>query len=355
MVELYGKHWSRQELTRYTGQIDQLGGVSLGDLGDGRERDVRTATLDTGSGLSVQVLLDRGMDIGMVKFKGAPLTWRSPVGAAHPTYYEPTGTGWLRTFHAGMLVTCGLTSAGAVSVDEGEALGLHGRISTLPAERVWADGSWRDDTYEMWVRGMMRQAVLFGENLTLTRRIWANLGESRFSVRDVVSNEGTTVVPHMMLYHCNYGFPLLAKGAELIAPSTKVTPRDAVAAAGLATHATYEAPQDGYAEQCFYHDMQADTDGMVKLVLANHNLNQGQGMGLMMRYRQAELPFFTQWKMVGASTYITGLEPGNCHVEGRAHERELGTLQYLEPGESREYLLEFTVLADNAAIEQALQ
>jgi hypothetical protein len=68
------------------------------------------------------------------------------------------------------------------------------------------------------------------------------------------------------------------------------------------------------------------------------------------RYRLAELPRFIQWKMVGVGTYVTGLEPANCLVEGRDKDRARGILQFLEPGEQREYVVELGVVAGAAAI-----
>jgi hypothetical protein len=48
------------------------------------------------------------------------------------------------------------------------------------------------------------------------------------------------------------------------------------------------------------------------------------------------------------------LEPANCLVEGRDKDRQRGLLQFLEPGESREYLLEIGVLDGNDAIDAAV-
>jgi len=352
MVQLFGRSWTREELSRYIGSQLQLGGVRLAELDDGRARGVRIAEFETGTGFSFTVLLDRGMDIGPAKFRGASLVWESSTGPVHPAYFEHQGFGWLRTFHGGLMAGCGMTTAGAPSVDEGEELGLHGRLSHLAASNVWADGAWQGDEYEMWVQGHMRETVVFGENLLLTRRIWARLGESRLFIHDTVVNEGFQTTPHMMLYHCNFGFPLLAEGTELIAPSKQVTPRDEIAAPGLEAHARYEAPIDGYKEQCFYHEMLPGEDGFVTVILANRSFNNGQGLGAYIRYRQAELPRFTQWKMVCTGTYVTGLEPANCWVEGRDKDRERGILQFLEPGEKREYLLEIGVLASNEEIDK---
>lgn len=351
MVQLFGRSWTRQELVEYVSKTSQLGGVRLGELQNGIARGVRTAEFETGSGFGFTVLLDRGMDIAAAKYRGASLVWESSTGPAHPSRYEPQGLGWLRTFHGGLVATCGLTYAGAPTLDQDEELGLHGRINHLPAGEVWADGGWRGDEYEMWVRGRMRQAVVFGEDLTLTRRISARLGESRLFIRDIVENRGFQRTPHMILYHCNFGFPLLAAGSELISASEEVVPRDEVAAPNLDIHATYEAPVDGYKEQVFYHDMIADEQGYVTVILANRNFSGGQGLGAYVRYRQAELPRFIQWKNVCKGTYVTGFEPANCLVEGRDKDRERGILQFLDPGEQREYSLEIGVLPNNAAID----
>jgi len=335
MVQLFGRSWTERELMKRVGSLSQVGGVRLARLEEGSARGVRVAEFETGTGFSFNVLLDRGMDIGAAKYRGASLVWESTTGPVHPAYFEREGLGWLRTFHGGLVATCGLTYAGAPCTDEGQELGLHGRIDHLPAGNVWVDGAWRGDEYEMWVRGRMRETVVFGENLTLTRRIWARLGESRLTIRDLVVNQGFQSTPHMMLYHCNLGFPLLDEGSELIAPSKHVAPRDQVAAPGLDAHSRYEAPIDGY-----------------QVLLANRAFDGGRGLGIYLRYRQAELPRFTQWKMVGAGTYVTGLEPANCLVEGRDKDRERGLLQFLEPGEGREYIVEIGVLASNGEIDE---
>jgi hypothetical protein len=46
---------------------------------------------------------------------------------------------------------------------------------------------------------------------------------------------------------------------------------------------------------------------------------------------------------MGQGAYILGLEPGNCFVEGRSKDRARGTLQFLEPGESRDFQVEIAV------------
>jgi hypothetical protein len=42
--------------------------------------------------------------------------------------------------------------------------------------------------------------------------------------------------------------------------------------------------------------------------------------------------------------YVCGIEPANCHVDGRVRERERGTLQNLSPGEKKVLSMEIGVL-----------
>ena len=46
-----------------------------------------------------------------------------------------------------------------------------------------------------------------------------------------------------------------------------------------------------------------------------------------------------------------GLEPSNCRVDGRASERERGTLQHIEPGGRRHYEVEISVLTSKDEID----
>jgi hypothetical protein len=78
----------------------------------------------------------------------------------------------------------------------------------------------------------------------------------------------------------------------------------------------------------------------------------GQGIGVYLRYSKKELPFYTEWKMVGEGTYVVGMEPGNCIPEGRKSARKRGALTVLEPGEKAAYHLEIGVLANNQEIRE---
>jgi hypothetical protein len=351
MTRLMGHEIGKGELLRRIGHLSQVAGIRRMTLSDGVEDGVRIADVRTGSGLRFQVTLDRGMDISMAEFRGVPLAWRSPTGDAHPSFYDGHGLGWLRTFPGGLMTGCGITSLGAPGTDGGVALGLHGRLSHLPATDVVVEHRWEGEECLMAVEGSMREAVIFGENMHLRRRIETRLGSSVVTLRDRVVNEGSSRTPLMMLYHINLGWPLVDAGARLLLHATGTTPRDPDAAAGLATVREFSAPVPGFREQVYYHDLAPESDGYATALLRD----AAGRLGLQVRFRQRELPKFIQWKMTGEGSYVVGLEPANCRVSGRAAERVAGTLEFLDPGEAREFALEFALLEGEDAIATAVR
>jgi hypothetical protein len=350
MARLFGEEITRRDLLQRLGSMRQVAGIELAVLDDGVETGVRVANIATGSGFRFRVVISRGLDIADADWRGIPLAWRSPSAIAGPWYFEPEGLGWLRTFFGGLVVTCGLTSAGAPSIDQGKSLGLHGRISNLPASAISISQRWEGDDYIMSLRGQVQEAVIFGENVVLTREITARLGESRLFLRDAVENVGYRTTEHMILYHINGGYPAVAPGGCLISPTLETTPRDAEAETGKEQYAEFSAPVPGYREKVYYHRMVPDRGGRVRAALVNEGFAAGHGFGFYVSYHAAQLPRFTEWKMMGQVDYVVGMEPANCLVEGRARERERGALQFLEPGERREYELEIGVLEDAEAI-----
>ncbi len=355
MMNWLGERPEREHLGKRVGEMWQAGGVRRVTLEEGPWGGTEAVVFRTGSGFSFWALPSRGLDISHAEYCGVPLAWLSPAREAHPSRYEPEGLGWLRGFFGGLVATCGMTYMGAPCNDLGAELGLHGRYSYLPAFGVQADAEWGQDGYEMWVQGRVREAALFMDKLELKRRISARLGESRLLISDVVTNIGHDPSPLMLLYHINLGYPIVDEGSELVAPSKTVRPRDQIARTGVRDYARFEAPQHGYKEQVFYHEMAADESGYVGTAIVNRRLADGKGLGVYVRYRQRELTDFAEWKMMGEGDYVVGLEPANGHVEGRARERERGTLKTIEPGEVVEFAVEIGVLTSPEAIEAQRQ
>jgi hypothetical protein len=353
MPHLYGRELKQYELLERVGSLGQVGGVSRVVLAEGNATGVEALEFRTGSGLDFTVYAGRGMDIGPATYREYPLAWMSPTGPAAAAFLEPEGLGWLRSFYGGLLLTCGLTYAGAPCTDGEEELGLHGRISHVAATNVCYGGTWEDNDYVMFAEGQVREASVFGPNVLLTRRISARLGERRLTVHDVVENQGFAPQEHMILYHCNLGYPLMDAATELVAPDASVQGRDEYSQETISRCASFSDPEPGIPERVYYHDLRANEDGSTMVALVNRGL--GDGIALCFELSKNELPNVSQWKLPGQGTYVLGVEPGNCRVEGRVVERERGTLQVLEPGEIREYTMTIGIAEGKREIDDLLK
>lgn len=342
MVDLYGQQWTRAQLVRQVGHLDQIAGIKLVEAADGSERGARLFEVWTGSGLTFHVSADRALDISACAYNGMALAWRSSVGDSHPAFTENRELEWLRAFPGGLLATCGLDQYGAPNVDNGEPLSLHGRLGSIPARYANYRTYWQDDEYMLEISGEMRQTRVFGENLVLRRTITTRMGSSVITIHDRVTNEGFAPHPHMLLYHFNLGWPLLSADARLVIDADETQPRDAVAEVGLADWSRFQPPTPGYREQVFRHRPRADAAGFASVQLENPAL----GLGLRWRYDTSTLPYVFQWKQMGEGVYVLGVEPANCGViQGRATARERGDLPILQPRQTREYHLEVEVIS----------
>ncbi len=342
-MNLYGRQWSRRELEARIGRIEQIGGVRRVILTEGKEAGVEEIQVRTGAGLAYNILPSRGLDIGLAEFSGVPLCWLSPNGEVHPAFFDDREFGWLRTAAGGLLMTCGLTQVGSPVIDGGEKLGLHGRAHHTPARQVCAKGFWDGDDYNIVVEGKVEETSIFGWNLSLTRRISSRLGKNQILLHDVVENAGFEPAPHMLLYHFNFGFPLLDSQTQICFSSADVIPREPeLPIEGLDD---WLLPQTGYRERVYYHEkLSTGVDGMTAVTVRNpHFPATSKPLMVRLAWEARNLPVLVQWKMPGEGTHVLGIEPANCHVEGRLAERARGGLVLLEPGQSVEYNLDFSL------------
>ena len=356
MAKLFGREYTKDELLRKVGDIQQLGGVHQVVLHDGNTAGSRAVEFRTGTGLAFTALAERSLDIVAASYQGASLCWRSPCGEVHPAYFEPQCLGWLRTFPGGLLITCGMTWFGAPhedpqgGVEAHTGLGLHGRITHTPAKNLYVDAAWEGDEYVMWAQGKMRETMVFGPNLLLQRKVWTRLGENRIWIDDVVTNEAFRAQEHMFMYHCNFGFPLVDNEGEYLFASDEVIPRNELAAEHMDDWRIFGPPDPEQEELVYYHRLRAQDDGTTYVAFVNRMFNGGEGLGVYLRFNLNQMPWLCQWKMPGAQTYVTGIEPATGHGDGRPNERASGRMITLEPGEQRSYKLEIGVLTDQREI-----
>lgn len=258
---------------------------------------VETVTLADGD-LSVDVMPSRGLDLGAARLAGERFSWASPIG------HVPWQGDFARSFGGGLVVTCGLRNAGAPS--EGQP--QHGWYSSLPAHDVEVGAS--------FARGRVIDAEVPGPTLELTREI--ALVDGAVRITDVVRNAGPEPEPAPILYHVNLLWETLSTDAA------EIVPRDADAAAG-----DWRAQGPPGPERVYEHVGATGADVACP-------------GGIRVRVRSS-LPRLWQW--IEPNYGVLGIEPANCSVLGRAHDRAEGRLPLLGPGESRTTTLEITAAA----------
>jgi len=319
----------------------------------GLSQGVQVVTIDNGR-MQVTVIPTRGMGLWQARCGDLPLGWQSPVpGPVHPSFvplFAPDGIGWLQGFDE-WLVRCGLESNGAPEFDDRGQLKypLHGRIANLPVHRL--ELSVDDETRTLTLTGAVDEARLFGNNVRLVSSLSTRAGDPGFRIRDEILNLSARPADVELLYHINFGPPLVGPGAQVAVPVRKLAPRTADAAQGLATWNVYPAPQPGVPEQVFFFEPVFDELGITQVLLHNAAADRGVSLG----FQQAQLPYFVLWKncQAEADGYVTGLEPTLNFPNIKSFEKSQGRVHVLPPGGSHQCELAVMVHTSAAEVSEA--
>jgi hypothetical protein len=300
--------------------------------------------------LTYQILADKCLDISQMTYKGININFLSKPGLQGRNHYDTNGEEAIRSIMGGLFFTAGLENICAPCRIDGTDYPMHGRIRTTPGEHLSADAHWVGDDYQMTVRGEMREAALFGENMVLRREITSVYGEKTITVTDEIENESFREEPLMLLYHINMGYPFLDENTRLYIPTASVTPRDADSAGHEDEYDRMDPPKDNEPEYVFIHDLQADEQGNAEVLVINRPL----GLGLKLGFSTRNLPYFMEWKSTASGDYVIGLEPSNSSVYGRPYHEKEGSVHHLAPFASEKNVLQFTILDGEKEIGEAV-
>ena len=335
------------ELRKAMNNVDAYCGIKDYIYNDGPSRGLRAFDLKNGKNIEMTLLADRALDISNLTYKGVNIGLNNKVGIRSPyLYVEDGGSGFLKQFNGGLLSTCGITYAGGAGEDGGKQLGLHGPMGNIPASQVCAKVDYEGDDRVLCVTGQVRESEIFDTDMLMERSFTLETECDKVRIKDVVTNQSYARQPVMLIYHINFGYPMLDAGAKCYFSAQKIEPRDDYAAAAMYKYNEMEAPECGRDEQCYFHTEQP-ADGEAFAMLHNEKL----GMAAIIRFDQKVLPFMCQWKCMRAGEYALGLEPTTSGVKNRSEARELGLLTYLDAGESREYNVSIEMTDDKALID----
>jgi len=291
-------------------------------------------------------LPDRGLGIWKMISGGVELGWQSPVaGPVHPGFVplaEPSGLGWLDGFDE-LVARCGLVSNGAPDFDSAGRLAhaLHGRIANLPAHELSA--TLDEQAGRITLTGGVDETRFLIHALRLETRLELEADRPRITWTDTVTNLSDRPATMQLLYHVNLGPPLLGAGAEVVAAIDELAPRDATAAADLASWNRYAAPRSGRGEEVFFGRLRPDAAGRASALLVAADGTQAASLS----WQADTLPCFALWKNQGgpADGYVTGLEPATNFPNPRSYEEGQGRVVPLEAGQSVRFELALELLA----------
>ncbi|HOP78759.1 MAG: aldose 1-epimerase family protein [Thermogutta sp.] len=322
-------------------------------LHGGLQDGVDVVDVDNGR-LRFTVIPTRGMGVWRAWCDNIQLGWQAPVhGPVHPKWvnlWEPSGLGWLDGFDE-LLVRCGLESNGAPEFDDKGILRypLHGKIANRPACRV--EVSMDSETGNITVRGEVYETRLFFTKLKLATEIRTTVGACSLTVTDTVTNVAAVPGEMELLYHINFGPPVLEPGSKVTLPIQKLAPRDPIAAAEIDRWDQYGPESPGKPETAYFVQPLGDGRGQTLALLHN----EAGTNGVRVDFNIKELPCFTLWKneQPVCDGYVTGLEPGVNFPNRRSFEKAKGRVVTLQPGEARRFTVEITALVTSDAVSTA--
>ena len=330
-------------------------------LHGGKQEGVDVIVVHNGR-LTFTVIPTRGMSVLKVASGDITLGWNSPVKeVVHPKFInlqERGGLGWLEGFNEWM-VRCGVEWAGHPGKDkfinntgdEAEMdLTLHGKIGNIPASEVEVVID-EQTPRRIRIRGRVDERMFYGPKLELWTEISTEVGSNSFRIEDALKNYSAYEQEFQIIYHANYGPPLLEQGSRFVAAIKEIRPFNAHAAKSLNQFAEYVAPTKGFVEQVY---------GIIPLADANNKTtamlhNTAGDKAVTMTYDVTQLPYFSLWKNTTAleEGYVTGLEPGTGFPPNRSLERKAGRVPKLKPNETRSFAIEVAILSGKEEVRRS--
>lgn len=319
-------------LLKKLGNIDQLAGIRETKLLRGRGEDIQLAEFYNAAGLRFSVVPDRCMDLWDLSYKGINLCFQSKNGLTSPQAYAAADGEFAEQWPGGMLVTCGLDNVGG-HASEGGIFPTHGRTSHVPAKNFGTNTFWDGDNYVLRAAGEIHQTKMFSRHLSIRRTIETGLNDKVIKLHDVITNFEAEDEPYMLLYHFNFGYPLLSADSRVVTSKATVSPLNDM------SHdpGNMMEPVDGRGEELYFYTGLGDR---ACGVIYNETLE----LGAYIAWDTKNLPNFLEWKNMKSHDYVLGIEPCNTCGLNRDDATKAGKIAVLPAYSSVENHIELGVL-----------
>lgn len=322
-------------------------------LHGGKQEGSKIIILTSPNGLTTTLSPTRGMGIMNVTGKDIRLGWDSPVKeVVNPAFINlesRNGAGWLEGFNE-MMVRCGFEWAGHPGIENGEMRTLHGKAGNTPASEVEIEIS-EVAPYEIKIRGLIKESTFKKADLQAMTEFCYTPGTHSFTIHDSLTNHSDYTRDYQIMYHGNFGRPLLEKDAQFIAPIKEISPFNDYAQSGLQNYSTYLGPTKDFDEMVFNIVPYSKADGYTLAAL--HNKDGSKGVAV--EFNVNELPYITFWKNTDTDKqgYVTAIEPGTNYAYAASIEREQGRIRQIEPGKTLHFKVRYNALMNKQAVDIA--
>lgn len=294
------------------------------------EDNVRFISVASNNGISFTVVVDRGLDLSALRFRGVNISYLAPCGVRNPRGYTYISKRFEETFFGGMLTTCGLENTGPESVSEKVVHPMHGSYNHTIAENIQIQQGFDHGVPYVMITGTVAPDSPTCHGLELKRTITIKDDEATVKIHDEVLNNNTERQQVCIMYHYNFGFPFLCEDAILKIPSLSTGFKNSFAEKDKENMLVVTPPDKSYIPKVYYHSFGS---GENSVRIENPKL----GITADIHFSGKSLRFMNQWKMFAKQTYVLALEPCNALPFGRQRQREMGVAQFIEPLEHIEF------------------
>lgn len=279
---------------------------------DGREKDENVIVVENGC-LNFTVLQDRGLDVYNLSHKGTNISFLNKGGICG------FNSDFNTMFNGGLLYTCGLDSLG-----KRDGYPMHGKYHNIPATLT----SIKSDENGVEIKAIICDSSLFGNNLRLERLISCKYNSGVLNIKNKLTNLGFKNSEYCLLFHVNFGYPMLDECVEIDAPIIDTTCNLNDPEKRILKCREMEKPLDDGEEECFYHKL---SEGVVNVT------NKKIGKRVTVRYDEKVFPYLVEWKSMVSGDYALGIEPSTAPLDSRFYYNNI------KPGEEIDFDLSIEI------------